>query len=960
MSELGVYNSSIVQPKGAKPLKSAPKSAVSVSSIATDLSDMDIGVRKPQVKGKGKVKAVPSGDTIIIKGASGKEKRLVVSGVNAPRVGTRKEADEPFGYQAREFLRNKLQDKVVEFVLQSDSAVSGREFAEVSIGGNDVAKMIISAGFAKVALPKSREDKEDKKDPKSKAKPFDISSLHPEKQVLYKLQKEAEAKKLGMFSGKEPNTRTINYDPDMLALYNKYKGKTLKAFVASVYDGTTYRMEIAEAPLEHVVFSFSLAGALSPRTPMKDDKSPQPFGVEAQQFAEARLLGRDVQITLQGIDKALNIYGTVSMPQGNIAVRLVETGLAKYVPWTAAVCTPEDRAALEAANAASVALKHGVYSKDTSAKPAKETKPAFEGSVTQVLSGDSFVVRDQFENDHRVALASVQAPRYRMMSKSDPFAFEAREFLRKSLIGKRVRVIPEYELDTRVFATVYKNKYNVAIELVNAGLGDVVAHSKDADRAANYLELCNAEAVVKAAEKGKFSKKTVPVTITDLTQSGNRKNKDKDAKDEKEKDEEKEKEKVKSKDSKDKTAGKANTERALIALNKIKDNQVHAVLEQVFSPSRVKVYVPALHSYIAVAISGISAPPQVKGEPRSAVSEQGMAFLKKYLQQDVVIEVSMLGRGDSFHANVFHKESGTNFAVSMAKEGLVSLIGFSAERNKFKTQLFAAEKEAKKARKGMWVDYDEEKEAAEAEKARQEAAESIGMGIYSKDGNQYLKVRVTDVVDPIHFYINNTDDKNVALIKEKMAAFDAADAPADFAPTKGSIVCALFSEDNQWYRARIENVSVRANRYSIQYIDFGNVDDVELSALRPIPEELAKIKQLARPCALSALKAPVKGSAYYTQGTEALFQYTNDLEFEARIDFSESGPNGVLHLTLFHESDPSVSINGHMIKAGWAKVNPRPIRKLDSLAAEFEEFQLIARDNHAGIWEYGDCGSDEE
>ena len=59
----------------------------------------------------------PSADQLTIVGGSGAEKRLTLSSLVAPRTGKRDGSvkDEPFAWEAREFLRKLLVGKAVVF-----------------------------------------------------------------------------------------------------------------------------------------------------------------------------------------------------------------------------------------------------------------------------------------------------------------------------------------------------------------------------------------------------------------------------------------------------------------------------------------------------------------------------------------------------------------------------------------------------------------------------------------------------------------------------------------------------------------------------------------------------------------------------------------------------------------------------------------------------------------------------
>lgn len=967
----------------------------------------------------GIVKNVLSATSIIVSGA-GKEKRLVLSGITAPRLGFGPQSvDEPFAFQAKEFTRALLLGKKVSFVLVNGAAENegSSEQAEVTLDGVNVAHAVVSAGWAKTSIPPyltrgnattaadnavpDAVTKKDKKAGAAVAAPapaaapsFDASQLPADRAAIYKLQLAAEKNKVGMFKPNPVATvRKINRAPVHLSWLKAHKGKPVHAIVDRVMDGSMLRLEIPDpanpASLQHTMLTVNLAGARCARMPMSSDKNAvAPEGAaEAVAFVEQRLLNRDVELVLLGLDKAGQatnsqgaLYGSINHPKGNIAVRLLETNLAKYVPWTAALLPEDERAQLQAA--ANV----------TASSTPSGGKP-FEATVVQIVSGDVLVIKTADGKEQRVCLASVSAPRS-SRDKSEPFAFEAKEFLRKSLIMKPVTVIPEYTREgkaaspeekgeMRQYVTVFKGKYNVATELVAAGLADVTPYSKEADRPASYVELCAAEAAAIAGEKGKHSKKAHPAQVHDFTRVNERRRGGAAAAAADE-----------SKSSKNDAAqtNKANADRLKIVLDKlIAQQNVHGVVEAVFAPNLLKVFVPMLHAYIPVTFAAIQGPRSARraadeaeeaeegAKEKSAAkykgySDSAMAILKQYMQQDITLEVSALSRQDSFLANVLVTAPGAaagtpkdNLAVTLVKQGLAALIPPVAERNAYKKQLQQAESEAKKRHLNIWVDYDEEKERAEYEKARTEAAQAVlGAGTFVKDDVQYLHCVVTDVVDPVHFYINSSDDKNVELVKEKMAAFSGSEAaPAEWKPIRNDIVAALFDEDNSWYRARIDNVNTKSELYSIQFIDFGNVTAVPLSALRPLPKDLAAIKPLARPCKLSCLKPPIAGSEYFEAAANAFADITAGVKFAARIDGAEPAPSQLLYLTLYPaevvaegKMKDAASANTELIRAGWLRVNPRPPRRLDALIPELERVEAEARASHVNIWEYGYYASD--
>jgi len=63
--------------------------------------------------------------------------------------------DEPYAFEAREYLRKKLIGKVVLFVVDYKAPASGREYGSLYIGndiesGENIAESIVQEGFAAV------------------------------------------------------------------------------------------------------------------------------------------------------------------------------------------------------------------------------------------------------------------------------------------------------------------------------------------------------------------------------------------------------------------------------------------------------------------------------------------------------------------------------------------------------------------------------------------------------------------------------------------------------------------------------------------------------------------------------------------------------------------------------------------------------------------------------------------
>jgi staphylococcal nuclease domain-containing protein 1 len=97
------------------------------------------------------VKAVNSGDYITLT-KQGKDYGVFLASVSAPKIGSSNRVEEPFGFEAREFLREKIVGKKCDF--HPEYNFGGRDYGTLLVGGEDVGLMIVKAGFAKVVEKK--------------------------------------------------------------------------------------------------------------------------------------------------------------------------------------------------------------------------------------------------------------------------------------------------------------------------------------------------------------------------------------------------------------------------------------------------------------------------------------------------------------------------------------------------------------------------------------------------------------------------------------------------------------------------------------------------------------------------------------------------------------------------------------------------------------------------------------
>ncbi|KAM8836922.1 tudor domain-containing protein 1 [Spinachia spinachia] len=138
-------------------------------------------------------------------------------------------------------------------------------------------------------------------------------------------------------------------------------------------------------------------------------------------------------------------------------------------------------------------------------------------------------------------------------------------------------------------------------------------------------------------------------------------------------------------------------------------------------------------------------------------------------------------------------------------------------------------------------------------------------------------------------------------------------APQNFRPAPGTVCCAQFSEDKQWYRAKVLGYSSE-ERICVGYLDFGNSEEVDLANLRPISTSLLALPMQAIPCGLAGVR-PV-GESWTEDCMLGLQRRVANrilrIEIMGELD-------GKLLVTMMDEaSDPQANVAELLTSAGFA------------------------------------------
>uniref|UniRef100_A0A8C6U448 Staphylococcal nuclease domain-containing protein n=1 Tax=Neogobius melanostomus TaxID=47308 RepID=A0A8C6U448_9GOBI len=819
--------------------------------------------------------------------------------------------DEPWAFQAREFLRKKLIGKEVCFTVEIKTAL-GREYGMVYLGkdstGENIAETLVCEGLATVRR--------------------EVRGNNPEQARLCDLEDQAKASKKGQWSeGSAAHTiRDMKYTIENPRNFvDSLHQKPINAIIEHVRDGGVVRALLLP---DHYLVTVMLSGVKCPTFKREADgtESPEPFAAEAKFFTESRLLQRDVQIILESCPNQV-ILGTILHPNGNITELLLKEGFARCVDWSMAVYS-QGAEKLRAAERSAKERKVRIW-KDYVAPTANldQKDKQFVAKVMQIVNADAMVVKLNSGECKTIHLSSIRPrglkERFEKTKDKDkrfrplydiPYMFEAREFLRKKLIGKKVNVTVDYiraatgpaegtpVFAERTCATVTIGGINIAEALVSKGLATVIRYRQDDDqRSSHYDELLAAEARAIKNGKGLHSKKEIPIhRVADIS---------------------------------------GETQKAKQFLPFLqRAGRSEAVVEYVFSGSRLKLYMPKETCLITFLLAGIECPRSSRATPggmqlAEPFSEEAMLFTKELvLQREVEVEVESMDKAGNF-IGWLHIE-GVNLSVALVENAL-SKVHFTAERSAYYKTLQSAEEACRQQKEKIWANYEEKP-----------VEEFVQLTEEKERVENYRPVYVTEITDTLHFYAQDVETGGqLESLMETMRAEIAAQPPVEgsYSARRGDYCLAKFA-DGEWYRARVERVE-SPSKVHVFYIDYGNREVVSTTRLATMPP------------AFSTRTLPAQATEY----TFAFIQVPQDDDARADVvdcivrDIQNSQCllnveySGVAcpHVTIqFSDSKDDVGLG--LVKEGLVMVDVRKEKHLQKMVS-----------GSLNIWRYGDFRADD-
>lgn len=342
------------------------------------------------------------------------------------------------------------------------------------------------------------------------------------------------------------------------------------------------------------------------------------------------------------------------------------------------------------AQSMAMAASHSQYQQPSQAQPAGSDVMAMAASaivassqvpvkpdpklvVKSVISGDYVTLRDKPRGgppkmEIAVSFAYVQAPRFNRTpgddgktSNFEPYAWEAKEYLAKRLIGQEVLYRSEYIKSGKEFGIIYLGDENIVETMLSEGLLEVRRTKAESPI---YQQLIDAEETAKAAGKGKWSSQQAP-------------------------------------------------KRQLLHEHpnpaSLKGKTLNGAVENVRNGGAIQVYLDlgveqGVHKYLnaSIMVSGIRSPDKNRANESKFFDESKFFTESRLLNRDVKVHIEKVER-NSFLATVLLGQN--NLAEALLRQGMARCNDASISLTKAPEKLRAAEKEAKSKRLRIWENY---------------------------------------------------------------------------------------------------------------------------------------------------------------------------------------------------------------------------------------------------------------
>ena len=884
---------------------------------------------------KGLVKGVQSGDTLILSGrlpkngALPEEISLTLTGVFAPKIGnSSKLEEEPFSFESREFLRNLLIGKVVQYKV--DYIHNERKFGHVLYEGKNINIEILKNGFGKIGfIPKGHDN----------IYKSDMWAL------LEAADKESKEKRLGIHGDSSDNTKHVR------SLHNLSDSEEDKTKV----DEAINKNSEIDAIVEHV-FNCAFISVYIPDWKCfakvnlrfisipSNSKDPDLYK-KGKAYCERICLCKDVKLKIFDFDENKNLVCDVTVldKKQNLAEVILKEGYSKSFTGGNKKYNLADLNFVRAAETEAKNKKLGVWKNAVTTEHKSLRKDGEddlgETKCIMVNSGDSLTVLNKKKEEIRIFLSNLKAPalaRFGTDEQNKPWAFQSREFIRKKLVGKVLKCDLDYIHTVNIdpskvkgpnkstqrvmkFYTIYYTNDKdeskcINVELIENGLANLTNFKIEEGSPSKELDsMLKAEQEAKKNQVGLYSKKTPPLcTYSDLISSGKTKKRE-----------------------------FVNFLTGLVNLD--------CVVDFCFSASKFKLRIDQKQVMIPFGLIGVKSFTNDKNN--SSLLQK--YFKKSYdfvvdtvLQRDGVCDIINADKAGNYFGNFIF--NGKNFGTLLIEKGLAvcSERATDVGKNKYINEMKEAEKKAQKEKVGLWEDEGLAK-ILKGDSFNENSGEK-----QFEEINKDIKIRITEEIDLDKFFCNFLPNKTLDKIEQVLADYDDGVKKSDklSLPIKNGTLCAAkFPDDNKYYRALVKSHNKEKQEFQVEFIDYGNIETVSMDDLIKLDGTISSLPPQAMYCELAYMKYSKMSMKKAVDKYPDFIDFDNELN--AKLCYSYSQEAQLKHgLIVFKEGkDMKNTYHADLLKLGLAKLNRS--KQLPDYMKPLDPIEKEARDKELGVWD---------
>lgn len=576
----------------------------------------------------------------------------------------------------------------------------------------------------------------------------------------------------------------------------KFEGKTVSGYI----DNLTYECNFEFFVIDTMsTQKCKLAGICFPNVGAS-------FTKKLKVFIFRNLFNRDAKFKVVGIDKNGIAIVEETQFENSLAKQLLEAGMGDFDTVTGEYLSSDLTSYYKATIQEARGEKLGFWTASV-VKPGASSR-VYQAKVIEVHSADSVTVLNNTTREAvRVFFSNVRGPKMANFARDfggEAYGYQAREYLRKKVIGQEVKVQLEYKkkIETKdregnpiemklQCATIFLDGKNISELIIERGYAKFMTPREGESHTQYVVQLSQAEQKAEAAKLNQYSGKKAPDAprLWDLSVPANKK--------------------------------KTSTDFRIRPSNE----PLEGVLESIIAPTRLKVRVDSKSVILLLQINGLKTVKTDSNMPgNQGFADEALIWTKeRYLQRPCKIVIENVDKYGNCHGTLIMGKN--NLAEDLLENGyaFVKTIGRPSRNIDRYTNI---ERESRSAKVGMWGKRD----TLLGIDGDLEAEKSADKTPFKGTLSEYISVN--------EFYVQRRDGCKLEQIQESIAEHHDKLTPLKEPVSVGTWCLAPF--DGCLFRCKVTRTSKNGEFFDVFFVDFGNSDNFSIDKLKQMPLAVTK------------------------------------------------------------------------------------------------------------------------